>query len=87
MKFPLRTNPVLKILFSRVAFHIYFWVFLFLLVFVTPEKEGTTFLMKITGGLKILGVGLFPVYFHFFVFERYFNRRSMLFTPVCWFRS
>jgi len=32
--------------------------------------------MKVMSGLKLVGTGLFPVYFHFFVFERYFYRRK-----------
>ena len=76
MKLFHQTSPVRKILLSRIAYHIYFWMFLFLLVFVTPGKEGTTFLMKVIGSLRIVGTGLFPVYFHFFVFERYFYKRK-----------
>jgi two-component system LytT family sensor kinase len=76
MKLFHQTSPVRKILLSRIAYHIYFWMFLFLLVFVTPGKEGTTFLMKVIGGLRIVGTGFFPVYFHFFLFERYFYKRK-----------
>jgi two-component system LytT family sensor kinase len=76
MKFFPETSPIRKILLSRIAYHIYFWVFLFLLVFVTPGKEGTTFLMKVMSGMRIVGMGLFPVYFHFFVFERYFSKKK-----------
>ncbi len=70
------SGPVRKILLSRIAYHLYFWVFLFLLVFVTPGKEGTTSWMKVLGGLRIVGTGLFPVYFHFFLFERYFYKKK-----------
>lgn len=70
------SGPVRKILLSRIAFHIYFWVFLFLLVVVTPGKEGMTFWMKVLGGLKFIGIGFFPVYFHFFIFERYFYKKK-----------
>jgi two-component system LytT family sensor kinase len=76
MKFLPQSSSVRKILLSRIAYHIYFWVFLFLLVFVTPGKEGTTFLMKVISGSRIVAMGLFPVYFHFFVFERYFYKRK-----------
>jgi len=70
------SGQIRKILLSRIAYHLYFWVFLFLLVFVTPGKEGTTSWMKVLGGLRIVGIGLFPVYFHFFLFERYFYKKK-----------
>lgn len=65
-----------KILTARVAYHISFWAFFFFLIFITPEKEGVTLSMKAMTGLKIILLGLFPVYFHFFVLEKFFYRKK-----------
>jgi len=76
-----------KILTARVAYHIYFWAFFFFLVFMTPEKEGVTLSMKAMSGLRVILLGLFPVYFHFFVLEKFFYRKkyaiyAALFIPT-----
>lgn len=61
---------------ARVAYHIYFWAFFFFLICITPEKEGVTLSMKAMTGLRIVMLGLFPVYFHFFVLEKFFYRKK-----------
>ena len=76
-----------KILNARVAYHICFWAFFFFLILITPEKEGVTLLMKAMTGLRIVLLGLFPVYFHFFVLEKFFYRKkyviyAALFIPA-----
>ncbi len=60
----------------RVAYHICFWAFFFFLIFITPEKEGVTLSMKAMTGLRIIMLGFFPVYFHFFVLEKFFYRKK-----------
>ncbi len=60
----------------RVAYHICFWAFFFFLILITPEKEGVTLSMKAMTGLRIIMLGLFPVYFHFFVLEKFFYRKK-----------
>ena len=65
-----------KILTARVAYHICFWAFFFFLIFITPGKEGVTLSMKAMTGLRIIMLGLFPVYFHFFVLEKFFYRKK-----------
>jgi LytS/YehU family sensor histidine kinase len=60
----------------RVAYHICFWAFFFFLTLITPEKEGVTLSMKAMTGLRIIMFGLFPVYFHFFVLEKFFYRKK-----------
>lgn len=67
-----------KILTARVAYHIYFWAFFFFLIFITPEKKGVTLSMKALTGLRIIMLGLFPVYFHFFVLEKFFYRKKYM---------
>jgi len=76
-----------KILTARVAYHICFWAFFFFLTFIMPEKEGVTLSMKAMTGLRIIMLGLFPVYFHFFVLEKFFYRKkyviyAALFIPA-----
>ena len=72
---------------ARVAYHIYFWAFFFFLIIITPEKEGVTLSMKAMSGLRVILLGLFPVYFHFFVLEKFFYRKkyaiyAALFIPT-----
>ena len=76
-----------KILTLRVAYHICFWAFFFFLTLIMPEKEGVTLSMKAMTGLRIILLGLFPVYFHFFVLEKFFYRKkyviyAALFIPA-----
>jgi LytS/YehU family sensor histidine kinase len=52
-----------------------------------PEKEGVTLSTKAMTGLRIVLLGLFPVYFHFFVLEKFFYRKkyaiyAALFIPT-----
>ena len=54
---------------------------------MTPEKEGVTLSMKAMSGLRVILLGLFPVYFHFFVLEKFFYRKkyaiyAALFIPT-----
>jgi LytS/YehU family sensor histidine kinase len=72
---------------ARVAYHICFWAFFFFLIFITPGKEGMTLTTKAMTGLRIIMIGLFPVYFHFFVLEKFFYRKkyviyAALFIPT-----
>ncbi len=76
-----------KILTVRVAYHICFWAFFFFLSLIMPEKKGVTLSMKAMTGLRIILLGLFPVYFHFFVLEKFFYRKkyviyAALFIPA-----
>jgi LytS/YehU family sensor histidine kinase len=71
----------------RVAFHICFWAFFLVITLITPVKEGVTLSMKAMTGLRIIMLGLFPVYFHFFVLEKFFYRKkyviyAALFIPA-----
>lgn len=76
MRFLRERSFLKKILSVRVAYHICFWAFFFCLIFITPEKEGVTLSMKAMTGLRIIMLGLFPVYFHFFVLEKFFYRKK-----------
>ena len=78
-----KAGPFRKILTSRVASHIYFWAFLFLFTFLTPSKERVSLATKLMNGLVVVGAGLFPVYFHFFVFERYFYKKKYVLYAIC----
>ncbi|UCC39737.1 MAG: histidine kinase [Candidatus Aminicenantes bacterium] len=75
MKFLSENNKIRKTLTSRIAYHLYFWAFFLLLFFILPGKEEMNLSTRATYGLRMLGPALFPVYFHFFLFEKYFFRR------------
>jgi sensor histidine kinase YesM len=76
MRFLSGKSPLKKILNTRVAYHICFWAFFLFLTLITPEKEGVTLSMKVMTGLRIVMIGIFPVYFHFFVLEKFFYRKK-----------
>ncbi|MBN1224606.1 MAG: histidine kinase, partial [Candidatus Aminicenantes bacterium] len=50
--------------------------FFFFLTVITPGKKGMTLSTKAVAGLRIILLGLFPVYFHFFVLEKFFFRKK-----------
>ncbi len=87
MRFLSGKSSLKRIPTVRVAYHIGFWAFFFFITFLSPEKEGVTLAMKAMTGLRIVMLGLFPVYFHFFVLEKFFYRKkyviyAALFIPA-----
>ena len=78
MRFLSERSFLKKILTARVSYHFYFWAFFFFLILITPEKEGVTLSMKAMTGLRIITLGVFPVYFHFFIFEKFFYRKKYI---------
>jgi len=82
MKLRSENNKIRKILTSRIAYHLYFWAFFLCLFFIVPGKEGMSFSVRATNALRMLGPALLPVYFNFFLFEKYFDRRRYLIYAV-----
>lgn len=74
-------NLIIRILTSRIAFHVYFWgaIFCFFILTVS-SKEGPppTFWQRALNGLIAIGTALIPVYFHFYIFEKFLYRKKYL---------
>ena len=79
MKLSPDNNKVVKVLTSRIAFHIYFWAAMFFFfVMAVSSKEGPppSFFLRAQSSLVTIGMALFPVYFHFYIFERFLYRKK-----------
>jgi len=65
----------LKIGNARIAYHVYFWAFFFCSWYLLVRTAENTALFTIAYTLSIVGMAMFPVYIHFYFFERYFSRK------------
>ena len=68
-------NKLLKISTSRIAYHVYFWTFFFCSWYLLVRTAENTALFTMGYTLSIVGMAMFPVYIHFYFFERYFSRK------------
>ena len=73
----MRRYPRSRALASKPAIHAYLWLALFLFVVLTSnsKEESTSLAFRLKEGLRWVGFALAPVYLHFWIFERFFNRR------------
>jgi len=68
-------SKILNIFKARVAYHIYFWGFLFCVSVVESRTQEITFLNVVIESLKTIIRALPPVYLHFYIFEKTFSKR------------
>jgi len=73
----MRRYPLIRALASKPAIHAYLWLALFLFMALTSisKEEPTSLAFRLKEGLRWVGFALPPVYLHFWIFERFFNRR------------
>lgn len=78
MKFLSGKTKIVGLLTSRIAFHIYFWLFIFLFIALTMEskEEAISLWKRIYISLRPIAMTILPVYTHFFILERYFYRKK-----------
>jgi sensor histidine kinase YesM len=64
----------------RAAVHVFLWLALFLFVALaaSSKEDSTSLSFRLTEGLRWIGFAVIPVYLHFWIFERFFNRRRFL---------
>lgn len=68
-------NKIIKILTIRIAYHIYFWAFIFFVLSLEPRGEEISYLNVMIYNLRIVGLALIPVYTHFYIFEKFVSRK------------
>ena len=71
-------SKIRKILTSRIAIHLYFWISFFFLLFMAYGGSEMSLFMRASHSISVIVVSLFPVYYHFFLFEKYFYRKRYL---------
>ncbi len=72
-----------KVLTSRIALHLYFWIVVFLFFSLAPMLERGKWTPNYVGGIFILALAIPPVYAHFFLFTTFFSsRRYILYAIV-----
>jgi sensor histidine kinase YesM len=69
-------KPLLKILRSRAALHVYFWGFYFGLLSFEPRQADQSTSFILLRNVFMLCTLAVPVYIHFHLFERYFGSRK-----------
>jgi len=67
----------IRALVSKPAVHAYLWLALFLFMALTSisKEESTSLAFRLKEGLRWICFALPPIYLHFWIFERFFNRR------------
>ena len=69
-------DKILDILSKRITHHAICWVILISGVIFVAYDEGNSFLNSIRLSAYVSGLALILIYFHFFVFERFFYRKQ-----------
>ena len=65
-----------RIFTSRVAYHLYFWIFFFGLTFLSSGAKKETLTVRIVQSLEYIAFLIVPVYIHFFILDRFFYKRK-----------
>jgi LytS/YehU family sensor histidine kinase len=65
-----------RIFTSRVAYHLYFWIFFFGLMFLSSGAEEESLTVRIVNSLEYIAFLVVPVYIHFFILDRFFYKKK-----------
>jgi two-component system LytT family sensor kinase len=75
MRHNLDTSRILRVFNARLAYHIYFWTFLFIGWILFNRTDKNPLLFTVLYSMSITVMALFPVYLHFFIFKQYFSKK------------
>ena len=75
MKLLRNKSKIVKIVNSRIAYHVYFWIFLLSILLLEPTGEEVAYWYRLRYSFCAIGTAFFPVYSHFYIFEKYFFRK------------
>jgi two-component system LytT family sensor kinase len=65
-----------RIFTSRIAYHVYFWLFFFGLMFLSSGAKKETLSVRIVQSLEYIAFLIVPVYIHFFNLNRFFYKKK-----------
>jgi hypothetical protein len=65
-----------RILTSRIANHIYFWLVFFALMFLASGADEESLSVRLIHSSEYIGFLIVPVYVHFFIFARFFYKKK-----------
>jgi two-component system LytT family sensor kinase len=63
---------------SRVAYHVYFWLFFFGLMFLSSGTMEKSVTVRIIHSLEYIAFLIVPVYIHFFILDRFFYKKKFV---------
>lgn len=61
---------------SRFAYHMYFWIFFFGLMFLSSGAKEESLAVRVVQSFEYIAFLIVPVYFHFFIFDRFFYKKK-----------
>ncbi len=67
-----------RIFTSRLVYHIYFWIFFFGLIVLSSGAHNESYTVRVVRSLEYIAFLIVPVYFHFFVFDRFFYKKKYM---------
>lgn len=65
-----------QIFTSRFAYHMYFWIFFCGLMFLSSGAKEESLTVRVVQSFEYIAFLIVPVYFHFFIFDRFFYKRK-----------
>jgi len=71
-------SKLVKIINARIVHHILFWALFLGLPLLIPSKKADITWQDIIYPLFFIGSTILPVYFHFFIFEKYFSYKRFV---------
>jgi len=80
MDFTFFADKKTKIFGSQAAYHIYFWIFIFGVVYLTADCENG--FLPILKNLTVITLLMIPVYTHFELYKRLFNKKRLIFYII-----
>jgi two-component system LytT family sensor kinase len=63
---------------SRVAYHVYFWLFFFGLMFLSSGTMEKSVTVRIIHSLEYIAFLIVPVFFHLFILDRFFYKKKFV---------
>ncbi len=69
-------KKLVRILTSRFANHMYFWIVFFLLLFLSSGVKEESITVRIVSSLEYIAFLIWPVYIHFFILDRLFYKKK-----------
>ncbi|MGB3863082.1 MAG: histidine kinase [Candidatus Aminicenantaceae bacterium] len=65
-----------RIFTSRFAYHMYFWIFFFGLMFLSSGAKEESLTVRVVQSFEYIAFLIVPVYIHFFILDRFFYRKK-----------
>lgn len=71
-------KKLVRIFTSRFVYHVYFWIFFFGLMFLSSGTHSESYTVRALLSLEYIAFLIVPVYFHFFIFDRFFYKKKYM---------